>query len=120
MTRLQELIEAVKEENLTKTQLEQYHTEITYLDNLMRMEIAPLEKEEALYFEDMKYPKQQDFAGGMPLGKPYVVGEKRPDVEVKRMWRATPHGQRQIELSHYLKVTPKLLQSIKTRLYTIY
>jgi hypothetical protein len=102
---LTQLIEAVKEEGLTKTQLEAYHTEITYLDNLMRMEIAPLEKLEALYFESHR------------LG---AMGEKRTDIEIKRQWRAKDEGQRQIELSHYLKVTPKLLQSIKTRLYTIY
>ncbi len=105
---LKQLIEAVKEEGLTKTQLEQYHTEITYLDNVMRMEIAPIEKEEALYFISKKNEQ---------VNLKFV---ERPDIVVKRMWRATPQGQRQIELSHYLKVTPKLLQSIKTRLYSIY
>lgn len=100
MTKLSLLIEAVKEEGLSKDQLEQYHTEITYLDNLMRMEIAPLEKEEALFLND-------NF-------------DKVSMVQRKTEWKATEKGQRQIELSHYLKVTPKLLQSIKTRLYNIY
>lgn len=102
---LKELIEAVKEEGLTKTQLEAYHTEITYLDNLMRMEIAPLEKMEAKFFGEMLSTQSQ---------------HNLSDISVKRMWEATEKGQRQIELSHYLKVTPKLLQSIKTRLYSIY
>lgn len=106
MTKLQQLIEKVKEENLTKTQLEQYHTEITYLDNLMRMEIAPLEKEEAQFF--IRHNTGE------------INGQRAPDILMKRLWRATEKGQRQIELSHYLKVTPKLLQSIKTRLYSIY
>lgn len=104
MSQLTQLIEKVKEEGLNKDQLEQYHTEITYLDNLMRMEIAPIEKAEALYFEAVR--KSAD--------------ERVSDVSVKRMWKATEKGQRQIELNHYLKITPKLLQSIRTRLYAIY
>ena len=107
--KLVDLIEAVKEENLTKTQLEAYHTEITYLDNLMRMEIAPLEKEEALWFQAHKYEQTGS-----------QIEKQRTDIDIKREWRATVQGQRQIELSHYLKVTPKLLQSLKTRLYSIY
>lgn len=104
---LEKLIKEVREEGLTKTQLEQYHTEITYLDNQMRMEIAPLEKEEALYFVSVKKETEN-------------TGVQTSDIVIKRTWRAMEPGQRQIELSHYLKVTPKLLQSIKTRLYTIY
>ena len=111
--RLQDLILAVKEEGLTKDMLEQYHTEITYLDNLMRLEIAPIEKEEALYFQDNRYENNK-------ISLTQYQKIKRPDVEIKRMWRATEKGQRQIELNHYLKITPKLLQSIKTRLYSIY
>lgn len=111
---LKELIIAVKEEGLTKSQLEQYHTEITYLDNIMRMEIAPLEKEEALYFQMIRdnEDKLDDVLG--------ATIPRQSDVEIKRQWRATEKGQRQIELSHYLKITPKLLQSIRTRLYSIY
>lgn len=111
MIKLTQLIEAVKEEGLSKDQLEQYHTEITYLDNLMRMEIAPLEKEEALFFGKCKENPLQTNNG-------QIVEES--DVSIKRKWRATEKGQRQIELNHYLRVTPKLLQSIKTRLYNIY
>ncbi len=105
MSQLTQLIEKVKEEGLTKDILEQYHTEITYLDNLMRMELAPLEKLEALYFEAHRLD---------------LMGEKQTDVAIKRQWRAKDEGQRQIELNHYLKITPKLLQSIRTRLYAIY
>lgn len=111
MSQLSQLIEKVKEEGLDKQTLEQYHTEITYLDNLMRMELAPIEKAEALYFgECKKHPLYTDTKR--------VVEES--DVSIKRKWRATEKGQRQIELNHYLKITPKLLQSIRTRLYSIY
>ena len=104
MSKLTELIEKVREENLTKQQLEDYHTEITYLDNLLRLEIAPLEKDEALFMNG--------FGDNPPIDK--SVAQR------KVMWKATEKGQRQIELSHYLKITPKLLQSLKTRLYSIY
>lgn len=103
MSRLSQLIEEVKEEGLTKDQLEQYHTEIVHLDNLMRMEIAPIEKEEALFMGDEDVFKRE-----------FSVAAK------KTAWKATEKGQRQIELNHYLKVTPKLLQSLRTRLYNIY
>lgn len=116
MSKLTEMIEAVKEENLTKDQLEKYHTEITYLDNMIRMEVAPIEKDEALYFQSNK---QNIIHSNSPNGFIPVIRE-RSDIEIKRMWRATEQGQRQIELNHYLKITPKLLQSIRTRLYNIY
>lgn len=115
---LSELIIAVKEEGLTKSQLEQYHTEITYLDNLMRLEIAPLEKEEALFFSEEKGITKDDITN-VNNGGIFRFKDKT-DIEIKRKWRATEKGQRQIELSHYLKVTPKLLQSCKTRLYSLY
>lgn len=118
MENLLEMIEKVKEEKLSKDLLESYHTSITYLDNLYRMELAPLEKEEALYFQDNK----KSLAKG--VDEEGIQWEKtlrvRTDIEIKRMWKATPYGQRQIELSHMLKVTPKLLQSLKTRLYSSY
>lgn len=110
MENLRELVEKVREEGLSKDRLEAYHTDITYLDNLYRMEIAPIEKEEALFFQGNKSWK--DLATGENV--------ERADVTIKRLWKATPQGQRQIELSHMLKITPKLLQSIKTRLYSIY
>jgi len=99
MSQLTQLIEKVKEENLDKNQLEELHTQIVYLDNLMRMEIAPIEKDEAKFMD-----------GDMDIS----VAQR------KVTWKATTSGQRQIELNHYLKITPKLLQSIKTRLYSIY
>lgn len=113
MKTLVELIELVKEENLSKDMLESYHTEITYLDNILRLELAPIEKEEALYFEENKYENRL-----VSLNQYEQI--VKSDIQIKRKWRATEKGQRQIELSHYLKITPKLLQSIKTRLYNIY
>lgn len=100
MENLLEMIEKVKEEKLSKDTLEAYHTSVTYLDNLYRMELAPIEKEEAKY---MSFKRDDESV-----------------AEVKIQWKATPRGQRQIELSHMLKITPKLLQSLKTRLYSIY
>lgn len=100
---IERLMLEVKEEGLPKDKLEALHTEITYLDNVMRMAIAPLEKEEALFMSD------EDV-----FNREFSVAAK------KLAWKSTKSGQRQIELSHYLKITPKLLQSLKTRLYSIY
>ncbi len=105
MDKLRELVEQVKEEGLSKDRLEQYHTEITYLDNVLRLELAPIEKSEALFFEQYRQ------ATGI---------NNVTDVSIKRAWRASIQGQRQIELSHMLKITPKLLQSCRTRLYSQY
>lgn len=103
MEDLKILIELVKEEGLSKDRLEQYHTEITHLDSVMRMELAEVEKKSALFF------------GNSRESNPEIT-----DISIKRAWLFLPSGQRQIELSHMLKVTPKLLNSIKVRLYTIF
>ncbi len=100
---LTKLMNEVKEEGLSKDKLEQLHTHITYLDSVMRMEIALIEKEEAIFFQLEK-----------------TKNSATPDIVIKRLWRSGETGLRQIELSHYLKVTPKLLQSCRTRLYAIY
>ncbi len=100
MNQLTELIEKVKEENLTKSQLEQYHTEVSYLSNLYELELAGIEKDGARFMGTM--------------------GDGETVAKMKVMWRKNPQGQREIELKRFLKVTGKLLQSIKTRLYSIY
>lgn len=115
MHELELFIQDLKIENLSKDRLETLHTDITNFDALLRMELIPLEKEEALYFQQNKVSIKEQGVG-------YVVTEniKLSDVEIKRMWKATPQGQRQIELDQMLKITPKLLQSCKVMLYAVY
>lgn len=93
---LLELFQVVKEENLTKTQLENYHTQLTSLFATMMLELATLEKKEAMFFLEQK---------------------KESDVATKRAWRGTPEGQRLIELSRFSKACEKVLSSLKNRMY---
>lgn len=99
MSKLTQLFETVKEENLTKTDLEKLHQSLVALFAGIHLETAELEKEEALYLD--KFTEETDAAR-------------------KRKWRATPSGQRLIELKHMSKATEKVLSSIKSRLYAIY
>lgn len=103
MSQLSELFNQVKEKNLTKTQLEDYHTELTSLFAAMQLEIGELTKAEALYFLEMK-----------------KMDEKETDVGIKRYWRGTPQGQRLITLTHSAKATEKILSSLRSRMYSQY
>lgn len=101
---LKELFIAVKEHNLTKTDLEKYHTELTSLYAQILLEIAELEKSEAIYF----------------LSKQHEIRDNKPitDVSIKRAWRGTESGLRLIELKSFAKATEKVLSSLKNRMYS--
>lgn len=98
---LLELLQKVKEQSLTKTQLEAYRDDLSNLYAEMSLEMAEIEKEEAMYFYKRTSPDVTD-------------------VSIKRTWKATEQGQRQILLNRYLKGTEKILSSLKSRLYSIY
>lgn len=98
MATLKDLIVSVKEKNLSKDQLEAYRDQLSSLYAEMNMEMADLEKEEALFME-------------------------KTDTTVARakvIWKATPSGQRLIVLKRYCLATKELLNSLKSRLYSIY
>lgn len=97
---LKELILAVKEKNLSKDQLEAYRDDLSGLYAQMQMEMAEIEKEEALFMDSME--------------------EK--DTVAKRQvnWKASVSGQRLIVLKRYCLATKELLNSLKSRLYSIY
>lgn len=97
--KLQEVILAVRDRNLSKENLEAYRDSLAELFALMKLEISDLEKEEALFlceFSDESH------------------------VARKRAWKATPRGQRQIELDNYLAAVAKMIDSLKSRLFSIY
>lgn len=96
--RLSELILAVKEKNLSKDQLEDYRDQMSHLFAEMNLEAAELEKEEALFMD----------------------GEQGTVAAKKVSWRATKSGQRLIVLKRYILATKELLNSLKSRLYSIY
>ena len=98
MITLKDLIVSVKEKNLSKDQLEGYRDELSGLYAEMNMEMADIEKEEALFME-------------------------KTDTTVARakvIWKATPSGQRLIVLKRYCLATKELLNSLRSRLYSIY
>ena len=98
--KLLELIQAVKEKNLNKDQLEEYRDQMSQLFAQMQMEIADLEKEEAIF---------------MDKAEEYV------SVAAKKIgWKATIPGQRLIVLKRYCLATKEMLNSLKSRLYSIY
>ena len=103
MSKLSELFTAVQEKNLNKSELESYRDDLTNLFASMQLELADLEKAEAIYFLEAK---QMD--------------EKLTDVGIKRLWRGTPSGQRLIELNRFQKATEKVLSSLKSRIFAVY
>lgn len=98
--KLQELIIAVKEQNLDKDQLEEYRNQLSELFAHMQIEIAEIEKEEALYMN----------------GK----SDTESVANRKITWKATDKGQRLIMLKRYCLATKEMLNSLKSRLYSIY
>lgn len=99
--KLLELFEAVKEEHLGKDQLEKYRDELSSLYADMQIEMAGIEKAEAMFFYDKTAPDVTD-------------------ISIKRRWLASDTGQRKILLNRYLKATEKILSSLKSRLYSVY
>ena len=97
--KLKELIIAVKEKNLTKEQLEDYSDQMSSLFAEMQIEMAELEKEEAL-FMDMKQVEDSV-------------------AETKIKWKGTENGRRLIVLKRYCLAVKELLNSLKSRTYRL-
>jgi hypothetical protein len=98
---LLELLDAVRDESLTKTQLEKYRDDLIHVHTKMCWELADIEKEEARFIYRKTDPET-------------------PDIKIKREWKATLKGQRQIELNRYLKGVVKEVDSLKSRLYNLF
>lgn len=101
MKTLSDLIKAVKEKNLSKDALEDYRDQMSQLFAEMQLEMAELEKSEALFMDD-------------PIHEEFSVAER------KVRWKAHPSGQRLIVLKRYCLATKELLNSLKSRLYSVY
>ena len=98
MTTLKDLIVAVKENKLTKEQLELYADQMSELFAEMTIETAELEKKEALFMA-------KDLTESV--------------AQRKVMWKATEEGQRLIVLKRYLVATKELINSLKSRVYRL-
>ena len=90
------MILAVQDKTLPKEKLEMYRDDLANLSSLMHLEVADIEKEEAIYRSESK---------------------EASDIATTRKWQITKSGQRQIELKHYIKATDKMVSSCKNRLY---
>ena len=97
---LQEALKKVREENLNKQQLEEYHLMLSGLYGDMKIEIGQLKKEKAMFIASRK-PEDS-------------IASRKAD------WEATKSGQRLIEMESYVSATSVMLSSIKSRLYSIY
>ena len=95
---LTELFTAIKEENLSRGQLESYEQHLASLYAEYMIEIGSLKKERALYFLERQ--------------KPDVT-----DVSIRRLWDAGTNGQRLIELEANVKAVSRMLSSVKSRIY---
>lgn len=96
---LKDLIVSVKEKNLSKEQLEGYADQLSALFAQMCLEVAELEKQEAMTMND--------------LIDDMSVAQK------KIFWKATKEGQRLIELKRYLLATKELINSTKSRVFRL-
>ena len=98
--KLQDLILAVKEQSLNKEQLEGYRNQMSDLFAQMQLEMAEIEKIEAHFMN--------------------TIPDKTSVAQMKIGWKATDKGQRLIELKRYALATKEMLNSLKSRLYSIY
>lgn len=96
MSKLEDTLLAVKDENLDKSQLENYHAQLTHFLVDLRKEEARLLKEKALF----------------------MVDKDMPDVKAKRMWDASTSGQRLFDIVAYIRSVKPELESLKTRIYS--
>jgi hypothetical protein len=97
--KLIDLLREVKDEHLTKSQLEDYHTKLSALFGDIQLEMADLKKKKAIF----------------------EASDPNDSVaKMKVRWKATPEGQRLIELEGYGRATNTQLRSLKNRLYAMY
>lgn len=99
MSKLTDLMEAIKEPNLTKEALEDLHQRMTNLFAQLQLSLADLEKEEARFY---------DTCDGISA------------VAAERKWDASERGQLLIERKRQDKALSKLLSSVKHRLFNTF
>ena len=96
--KLTDTLKAVREQHLNKQQLEEYYDLLTgYLVDI-KLEMADLEKDSALFIAN----KRDD---GLSM------------EACKSEWKATEKGQRLIDLKHYASATNAQLKSLKNRIF---
>ncbi len=97
---LTEALKKIREENLTKSQLEDFRNQLSLLLSEMQVEMAELEKEEAIYMN--------------------AKGDNETAINRKITWKGQPQGLRLITLKRHASAVKVMLSSLKDRLYLTY
>ena len=98
MSKLLDLFEQVRDENLNKEQLENLYSQMARLRADVKLELAGILKKKAMYL---------------------LPNPELPTTAVERKWRATTDGQREIELKSYVSACGDHLDSLKTRIFSL-
>lgn len=96
--KLAEVIQVVKDENLSKEQLEQYFDMVSALLAQLLMDMSELEKKEALFM--------------------LSEAQNGSVASVKVKWRGSTEGQKLIGLKRYAEACKVLLRSIKNKIFS--
>ena len=100
---LHNLLTAVKDEHLTKTDLEKYRDSMVHMHTQFQIALAGIEKRGALFFMERKKATPES-----------------SDISIKREWRASNDGLQEIELNRYIKAIAQEIKSLRDRLYNLY
>lgn len=95
---LQELIKSIREDKLTKQQLEDYYTHLSTLYAEMSDRLGDLEKAEAIFMANC---------------------EEKTRSGAERVWNASPEGLEEIGLKRKIKAVEKLGSSVKHRIFNV-
>ena len=93
---LNDIIKGIKEETLTKDKLEDYSSMLDILSAEMELELAGIEKAEAMFLSNC---------------------EEKTRSGASMKWDVTELGQKEIELKRNIRAVSKLASSVKTRIY---
>ena len=94
--KLDEALRAVKDETLPLAKLEELRDDLIHLLTELRLERAKLKKLEAMYF----------------------LESKESSIQAKKYaWRATPEGQRLIEVDAYIPAVNMECDGLQSRIY---
>lgn len=98
MISFQDLIKSIREDKLTKQQLEDYHTHLVTLFAEMSDRLGELEKQEAMFLSR---------------------SEEKTRAGAERIWNATDLGQEEIGLKRKVRSVEKLASSVKHRIFNV-
>lgn len=100
---LTEILKEVREENLSRAQLEKYEMTLSSLYADYQMSIAAGEKAKALFFlaQGQEHPEL-------------------PDIRIKRIWNGRDEGIDLMTKKIEVKAIAKMLSSVKARIYQQY